>query len=236
MFRTIIWFIYFWLYMVVCIPMSIHVRRLENRGNMEEIDRAVNGVVKKWARRMLWMAGATVSVTGRENLPEGAFVAIANHQGNFDIPIMLSCVGEPRGLIAKQELAKLPAISGWMRHLHCLFVDRSSPRAGAQIIIDGAQMLQEGHSLTIFPEGTRSKGGPLGEFKAGAFRIAARAGVPIVPVTIDGSYKLMEANGVLIRPAAVKVTVHPPIETKGASREVIRTLPETVRDMIASAL
>ncbi len=128
-------------------------------------------------------------------------------------------------------------------------------------------LLESGHSLTIFPEGTRSKGGPVKEFKAGAFRIASRAGVPVVPVTIDGSkggpvkefkagafriasragvpvvpvtidgsFRLMEGNGMKIRPASVHVTIHPPIATKGIAREDLRALPHTVRDTIASEL
>ena len=235
--RTVIWFIYFWLYLVVCLPASWWMRHLERRGEIEKLDYHVERFVRNWASRLLRLAGARVTVTGQENLPDGAFVVIANHQGNFDIPIMLAHVGRPRGLIAKRELARLPGISTWMRHLHCLFVDRSNPRAGAQIILDGEKLLKSGHGLTIFPEGTRSRGGPMKEFKGGAFRIASRAGAPIVPVTIDGSYRLMEAHhGWFIHPADVRVTIHPPIETAGAPREDIRALPARTQEIIASAL
>lgn len=234
--RTLIWFIYFWLYMLLCIPASLWMRSIEKKGNIKEMERHVDGFVTNWARRLLRLAGAKITVVGEENLPDDPFVVISNHQGNFDVPLMLSCVGRPRGLVAKQELAKLPGISTWMHYLHCLFVDRSSPRAGAQIILDGEKLLRSGRSLTIFPEGTRSKGGPMGEFKGGAFRIASRAGAPIVPVTIDGSYRLMEANHNWIHPAQVRVTIHPPIQTAGASREEIRTLPDRTKEIIASAL
>ena len=239
MLRTFIWFLYFWLYLAICLPASPVVKYLNARGGAERADRFVSRLVAGWARRLLRLAGAKVSVTGAENLPkDGAYIVTGNHQGYFDIPIMLAHVGAPRGLIAKQELDRVPGIRTWMRHLHCLFVDRSSPRAGAQIMMDGAAMLQAGHSLTIFPEGTRSKGGPVRAFKAGAFRIAAQAGVPIVPVTIDGSHRLMEANrfGITIRPAAVQVTIHPAVQTAGMSRAELRALPDTVREITARAL
>ena len=236
MLRTLIWFTYFWLYLLLCIPVSLYIRHLAETDG-PKADRYVAHFVRNWARRLLKLAGAKVTVTGKENLPQsGAYMVVANHQGYFDIPIMLSCVGEPRGLVAKQEIDRIPGIRTWMRYLHCLFVDRSSPRAGAQTIVDGAKLLESGHSLTIFPEGTRSKGGPMREFKAGAFRIASRAGVPVVPVTIDGSFRLMEGNKMLIRPAEVKVTIHPAIATAGMGREELRALPHTVKDTIEAKL
>ncbi|MBP3310614.1 MAG: 1-acylglycerol-3-phosphate O-acyltransferase [Butyricicoccus sp.] len=234
--RTLIWFTYFWLYLLLCIPVSLYIRHLAETDG-PKADRYVAHFVRNWARRLLKLAGAKVTVTGQENLPQsGAYMVVANHQGYFDIPIMLSCVGEPRGLVAKQEIDRIPGIRTWMRYLHCLFVDRSSPRAGAQTIVDGAKLLESGHSLTIFPEGTRSKGGPMREFKAGAFRIASRAGVPVVPVTIDGSFRLMEGNKMLIRPAEVKVTIHPAIATADMGREELRALPHTVKDTIEAKL
>lgn len=236
MLRTLIWFTYFWLYLLLCIPVSLYIRHLA-RTDGPKADRYVAHFVRNWARRLLKLAGAKVTVTGQENLPQSdAYMVVANHQGYFDIPIMLSCVGEPRGLVAKQEIDRIPGIRTWMRYLHCLFVDRSSPRAGAQTIVDGAKLLESGHSLTIFPEGTRSKGGPMREFKAGAFRIASRAGVPVVPVTIDGSFRLMEGNKMLIRPAEVKVTIHPAIATADMGREELRALPHTVKDTIEAKL
>ena len=236
MFRTLIWFGYFWLYLLVCLPISLYVGHLAKKDSVRA-DRYVAHFVRNWARRLLWLAGAKITVTGQENLPKDmAYMVVSNHQGYFDIPIMLTCMDNPHGLVAKQEINRIPGIRTWMKHLHCLFVDRSSPRAGAQTILDGAKLLAAGHSLTIFPEGTRSRGGAVKPFKAGAFRIASRANAPILPVTIDGSYRLMEANSMLIRPASVHVTIHPPIDTAGLSREALRALPQTVHDTIADAI
>ena len=188
MLRTLIWFTYFWLYLLLCIPVSLYIRHLAETDG-PKADRYVAHFVRNWARRLLKLAGAKVTVTGQENLPQsGAYMVVANHQGYFDIPIMLSCVGEPRGLVAKQEIDRIPGIRTWMRYLHCLFVDRSSPRAGAQTIVDGAKLLESGHSLTIFPEGTRiwdPEARP--EFFGGFSLIALMSGADVVPVAIDGT-------------------------------------------------
>lgn len=234
--RTIIWFIYFWAYILLSLPVSAYIWVLEKRGLHKRADQEVQGMVERWAHRLMRLAGVSVHITGQENLPEGAAVYVTNHQGYFDIPIMLTSLREPHGLVAKKEIDRLPGIRAWMRHLHCLFVDRSSPRAGAQVILDGEKLLRSGRSVTIFPEGTRSRGGAMHAFKAGAFRIAARAEAPIVPVTIDGSYRIMEANNFWIQPGEIFVTIHSAIETKGMSRDALKALPEQVKEIIASAL
>ena len=234
--RTILWFIYFWAYILLSLPVSAYIWVLEKRGLHERADREVQGMVERWAHRLMRLAGVTVHITGQENLPQEAAVYVANHQGYFDIPIMLTSLREPHGLVAKKEINRLPGVRAWMRHLHCLFVDRSSPRAGAQVILDGEKLLKSGRSVTIFPEGTRSRGGAMHPFKAGAFRIAARAEVPVVPVTIDGSYRIMEANHFWIHPGEISVTIHPAIETKGMSRDALKALPEQVKDTIVSVL
>ena len=236
MLHTIIWFFYFWCYLIVCIPATLWVIHLEKSGQTERADKQTRKFVRNWAGRLLKLAGARVTVEGTENVPAGAAVYIANHTSYFDIPLMLTYVGEPRGFMAKIEADKIPGIRVWMRRLHCLFVDRSSATSGATVLREGEKMLREGYSLTIFPEGTRSKNGELLEFKPGAFRIATMAKAPIVPVTIIGARAMMEDNGNRITSGDVKIVIHPAIETASLSRPEIRTLPEAVRDTIGGPL
>ena len=236
MLHTIVWFIYFWCYLLVCIPATFYVIHLEKTGQTERADKLTSKFVRNWARRLLKFAGARVTVEGAENVPEGAAVYIGNHASYFDIPLMLVYVGAPRGFMAKIEADKIPGIRTWMRRLHCLFVDRDSAASGAAVLREGEKMLREGYSLTIFPEGTRSKTRELLEFKAGAFRIATMAKVPIVPVTIIGARDLMENNGNRITSGDVHIVIHPAIDTASLSRPEIRTLPETVREIIAAPL
>jgi 1-acyl-sn-glycerol-3-phosphate acyltransferase len=232
--RTIVWFIYFWLYLLVLIPGLLKANRLQRQGRIEEHDAYTSKQVGRWARSLLKAAGAKVTVRGMEHMPQGAAVFVSNHQGNFDIPIMLGHIGTPKALMSKIEISKLPLIRDWMKHLRCIFVDRSNVRQAMNSLNDAAKLVESGYSIVIFPEGTRSQSDELGEFKPGAFRIAAKSGAPIVPIRIQGSYKLMEANGNWIRPAHITVTILPAIPTEGLSKTEMAALPEQVKDIIAS--
>ena len=81
MLRTLIWFMYFWLYLLICAPLSAYANHFEHRGEMERCDRLVERVVQNWARRLLWLAGAKVEVSGQQNLPDRAAVYVGDHQG-----------------------------------------------------------------------------------------------------------------------------------------------------------
>ena len=103
-------------------------------------------------------------------------------------------------------------------------------------ILEGIKTLKNGHSLVVFPEGTRSRGDKMGEFKSGSFKLATKSKVPIVPLTIDGTYRVMEANKILIKPSNINFYVHKPIYTDKLSKEEITKLPETVEHIIRSKL
>ena len=237
MFRTIIWFIYFWLYLLSIQPALFRVKRLAKTGKSAEHDRLVNQTAKQWAFSLVRRAGVTVETTGQEKIPsEGAVLFVSNHQGNFDIPILLGYIDKPKAFIAKIELLKVPMISSWMTHLKCVFLDRSDIRQSLRVINQAAEYLKEGRSMVIFPEGTRSKGEKTGEFKPGSLKLAVKAGVPIVPIAISGSYKIMEENGFIIKPAHVKVTVFDTIPTQRLTKEQADELSEKVKGIIEQGL
>lgn len=237
MFRTILWFIYFGTYLLSIYPALQKVKRLAEMGKTAEHDQLTNQVAQKWARSLVQFAGVTVSVSGEEKIPsEGSVLFVSNHQGNFDIPLLLGYIEKPKGFIAKIELNKLPLIRTWMTHLNCVFMDRSDIRQSLKVMKQAADYLKAGYSMVIFPEGTRSKSRTLGEFKAGSLKLASKAGVPIIPITISGSYKIMEQNGIIIKPADVKITLHDPIPTAGLSKEEAAELPEKVRAIIEQNL
>lgn len=237
MFRTIVWFGHFGLSLITKIFPMWKVNSLEKQGKIAEKEAYIHKVTTKWALSQLKYSGADVKVYGEENVPKDVpVVFIANHQGNFDIPLLMSYISKPKGFIAKIETLKIPVLRTWMKYIHCVFMDRSNLRKSAAAIIEGVKIIKEGHSLVIFPEGTRSKGGPLGEFKAGSFKLATKSKVPIVPITINGSYKLMEANGNKIKPATVELYIHPAIETSNLSKEEQEALPTVVKEIIATKL
>lgn len=238
MFKTIIFALKIVLSLLIAPFYLIGIKRLEKQGKLEERTLLIHQITHRWANFVMKANGANVKVVGLENIPKDtAVLFVSNHQGNFDIPLLMSAIDVPKGFIAKKELEKIPGISMWMRYIRCIFMDRDNLRKSAQSIIEGVKTLKSGYSMVIFPEGTRSKGSEALEFKAGSFKLATKSKVPIVPITIDGSYKLLEINKkTRITADNVKITVHPAIDVTKLSKEEISTLHETVRKIIVDAI
>ncbi|WP_040214413.1 lysophospholipid acyltransferase family protein [Clostridium polynesiense] len=237
MFRTIIWYTHFAISLLFTLPKLYKVKALERSGKKDEMEAYIHKTTSNWAMSQVKLSGARIKVFGEENLPKDETVLfMSNHQGNFDIALLMSYVDVPKGYIAKIEMKKIPILRTWMEYMHCVFMDRSSLRKSAEAIAQGVKILKSGHSMVIFPEGTRSKGDTLGEFKAGSFKLATKSKVPIVPVTIKGSYKLMEQNGNKIKPEDVEMYIHPMIQTKDLSKEELDLLPSMVKGLIQSKL
>lgn len=237
MLRTIAWYTHFATSLIGKIPQMYRVKSLGKKMTPTDWESHVHKITSKWAMSHVKMSGADVSVYGLENVPKDIpVVFISNHQSNFDVALIMSYVNKPTGFIAKVETLKIPLVRTWMGFINCVFMDRSSLKKSAQAIIEGVNILKAGHSLAIFPEGTRSKGGPVGDFKGGSFKLATKAKVPIVPITIKDSYKLMEANGNKIKPAKVEMYIHPMVETANLSKEELELLPTRVKDIIVSKL
>lgn len=236
MIRTVLWFIYFWLYLLAIEPALLKANSLAKNGKIAERDRLSTQVAQKWARSLVTFAGVEVTITGEEKIPSGPVLFVSNHQGNFDIPLLLGYINKPKAFIAKIELLKLPFISTWMTHLKCVFMDRSDIRQSLKVINQAAAYLKEGYSMVIFPEGKRSKSKTLGEFKHGSLKLALKAGVPIVPITINGSYKIMEQNGFIIKPAKVEIMISDPISTSSLDKEHAAELANKVRQIIEQGL
>lgn len=230
--RTIIWFTYFWFYLLALCPRLIKAKRLTREGKQEQADAIILPAVGKWARSLVKLAGTKIEITGLENVPDGPAVFVGNHQGNFDIPILLGFLPRPYAVLSKKEVASLPFIKSWMLLFGCVFVDRKDPRQSVAAINEAADIVRAGRGMIIFPEGTRSRGETVGEFKSGAFKIAAKTLVPVVPIAMNGSYKIMEQNGFWIKPATVTIKILPPIITKDMSREQLREIEGNVRDII----
>ncbi|MHA6260853.1 lysophospholipid acyltransferase family protein [Sporosarcina sp. CAU 1771] len=177
-------------------------------------DLYIDEIPKKWALGILNQTGSTFSVSGIENLPEGPVLFISNHEGNFDIPVLIAHIPKPFGFISKVEVKKLPIIREWMIEMNCVFLDRSNRRSAMNVLDDAAVKLKEGHSMLIFPEGTRSKSEGVQTFKSGFAKIAQLANVPIVPIALSGTSIIMEKNNNIIKPAHVKIAILPLISAE----------------------
>lgn len=233
MFRTIKWYLKF-IGSLICNNHYLKkADKLLDSGKYKEYEEFVTKKVSEWAMDRMKDSGADVNVYGLENLPkEGSMLFVSNHQSNFDILLLLSYLPVSKGFVAKVELGKFPFVNQWMRRIHCLFMDRSDIKQSAQIIIDGIKQLKNGINMVVFPEGTRSKNGSLSEFKAGSFKLATKSKRPLIPITIDGTRNVMEANNYRIKAETINLYIHEPIDTTLLSKEEIAQLPERVKAII----
>ncbi len=237
MLRTVFWFTYFWLFQLISTLFLLVYFLLGLLGLKKSQREFLLCITRAWARQLIAIAGGRVEVSGLENLPVRAGVLfVSNHQGAFDIPLLLGFVPGLKGFVSKKENFRLPIVSIWMKLLHCIILDRKDLRQSAQAIARGIRDLQAGRSLVIFPEGTRSKSETMLRFKEGSFKLATRSGAAIVPLTIDGSYRLLEGNRGRIRPGTVRLHIHAPIILSGLPAEQKNDPAELVRGIIASRL
>jgi len=232
--KSLLFYLDFFKYVIVANFKKSKFENFKKSASKQEIQEYINKILMEWSCHVLNYVGAKINVVGKENIPKNACLYVVNHQGSFDIPIIVQSVGGSVGFIAKKELLKFKVLKYWMTQMHCIFMDRSNIRESIKAINEGIENLKNGYSMVIFPEGTRSKGPSIGEFKKGSLKLALKSGAPIVPIAIDGSYKLREGNvRSRIKPAEVTVTICKPIYTENLSREDQTKLTEIVRDVIA---
>ncbi|HGE5779373.1 TPA: lysophospholipid acyltransferase family protein [Bacillus pseudomycoides] len=218
-------------------PRLWRIKRKAQTMSPQEKDRFVYKTTNWFGKKMVRVAGSTVQVNGIENVPKDKPVlVVSNHQSDMDIPVLLGYLNKPIGFVSKAEIKKFPIVPTWMELMNCVFMDRSNRRQSLQAIKDGIELLKNGHSIVIFPEGTRSKGREMGEFKAGSFHLAVKAGVAILPVTVDGTYKMFEANGNRMKPAHATVTISKPITPEQYASMDIKELTQYTNDIIAAQL
>ena len=238
-FRTIALFIYLFGYMIVHYGALRRGERALAAGDMATVEQLVYRHIPRWSRGILKVTGVTLTVEGEQNIPkDGPCVFVANHRSYYDIPLLLASLDAPHGILAKEELEKIPLLNRWMKLLGCVFVQRDDVRASVRALNDATAIVQGGKSFVIFPEGTRYKGeeGGTGEFKNGAFRIAIKTGAPVVPVAISGARALFENHGNLCTPGRVHIRILPPIQTAGMSKAEQKQLPDAVRQTILAQL
>jgi 1-acyl-sn-glycerol-3-phosphate acyltransferase len=151
----------------------------------------------------------------------------------FDVVLVYSLLPHVTGFVSKKSVLKVPFLRVWMKRLHCLFLDRNDPRDGLNMILNAIELLKQGISVFIFPEGTRSKNGELLEFKAGAVKMATKTGCKIIPIAIEGTRDALENHFPFVRSAHAQVTILPPVDTKTLAPEEKKHLADYLRGQIA---
>lgn len=219
-------------YIIVTTPQRRRLREMAETDPAES-SRLSHLSVKKAFRMILRIAGVKIEVSGLDNIPDEACLYVGNHNSYFDILVTETVIPSGTGFVSKDSLQKIPGLSSWMNLIHCLFLNRTDVREGLKMILTGADYLKEGYSMFIFPEGTRSRDGHIGEFKGGSLKMAQKADAPIVPVAISGSSKIFEKNeGLRVTPGHVKVSFGTPFKFSDLTKEQKKTISDHTRTAI----
>ena len=189
-----------------------------------------------WSFIGLRLAGIKLEVTGAEKVPAGPLIFMSNHQGNFDILTLFQAIPQRFSWIAKEELFKIPIFGHSMARAGYIPLDRGDGRRALKSMEAAANLIRGGQSVVIFPEGTRTPDGELLPFKKGGFLLASKAGVPIIPVTINGSMRINPKNRLELHPGTIRIKFADPIPTSGPAGKDRIKMMEDVRLAIEGGL
>jgi 1-acyl-sn-glycerol-3-phosphate acyltransferase len=189
-------------------------------GAVTRSERTPARVMAWWGRRLVRLGGWKVRTEGLSHLPREGAVLVVNHQSLLDIPLLLSVLPGEIRFLAKQDLARIPLFGRAMVMAGNLLIDRDDPRDMLPLVREAVGRIRRGQSVVVFPEGTRSADGSIGEFKPGAFSIARKSGARVVPVYIDGGRRALPKGSLRVHPAEIALMVLSPIDPKdGLSRQ-----------------
>lgn len=190
---------------------------------------------RRWAKILLSLSGVKINIIGAEHIIAGKpQILMANHQSDFDILICMA--GIPADFIwtAKKELFRIPVFGKAMSLSGFIEIDRQDHEKAIKNLEQAAEKLRGGISVAAFPEGTRSRDGRLLPFKAGMFILAIQTGIPVVPVSIIGSGKIMSKKSWQVNRGEIIMVIDKPIDVSGYTIETRAPLMERVRDVIAA--
>ena len=179
------------------------------------------------------ITGMKTVAEGKENITtDESVLYVSNHLSLFDIIVLYPLMKKPTGFIAKKEINKVPILNILMRFTHCLFLDRSDPRKGLQMVLDAAELIKGGTSMFLFPEGTRSKDGELLDFKTGSFKIVEKTHCKVVPVRIDYEKEVFEDHAPKFYSNVAHVKFYEAIDTEGMDKHEVKELAAQLHEQL----
>jgi 1-acyl-sn-glycerol-3-phosphate acyltransferase len=194
--------------------------------------------MRRWSRDNLWLSRVRVEIEGLENIDRSRpQILVANHSGLHDILSLSACLPIQFRWIAKKSLFRVPFMGWHMRRSGYIPIDRENPREAAKSIMDAAGIIRGGVNAIAFPEGTRSRTGELGKFHSGAFSLALRTGVPLIPVTLDGSNRVIVPKTLQVNPGVtVRIRIDRPIDLSAYAKGDKHRLMEDVFQIMDRSL
>ncbi len=186
-----------------------------------------------WAKCILALSNIRVIVKGLSNLKPGrSYIYMANHMSNFDIPVLQAYLPVQFSWLAKAELYKIPIFGYAMKRAGYISLDRSDRKSAIESLNKATKIIRDGVSVIIFPEGTRSRTNNVQPFKKGGFFLAVDSGVPIIPIIIHGTGRIMPKKKMLIKPGNVTLEITKPINSSDYTRKTKNDLIKKVRHVI----
>jgi len=197
------------------------------------LDRATYAQVRGWAWVLHVASGVRSRATGLDNVPAtGSYVVISSHTSHLDGPAVALALPHPVYFVIKKELARIPLWGHAALKIGFIAVDRSDSEKARREMARAVDTIRAGRRVLVFAEGTRSRDGQLQAFKKGGFHLAVDAQVPILPVAVNGSHRLLPKGAPAARPGRLEVAVGPPIATAGLTKDDVEALLERTREAI----
>lgn len=234
MIRFIFVVLFVFLFLVLSTPLML-IEWIIGKFNMPLKDRSSLAIVNWAFRWVIRISGTKVIVKGEENVPQDtAVLYVGNHRSYFDIILTYVRVPRPTGYVAKLEMLRYPLLNVWMHFLHCLFLDRSDIKKGLKTILKGVEKAKSGISICIFPEGTRNKTDQdFLPFKDGSFKIAEKADVPVLPITMVGTNGIFEDHMPRIKKQTVIIEYGRPIDIKSLDKDTRKNLSSYIQGIMS---
>lgn len=216
-----------YLYTFVCGTLSLLSSFFDQKGRIQ------HGFARVWSRLILRTSGCELQVEGLENVDlSQPYIYASNHQSAFDIPTLYVGLPVQFRIMAKKELFLYPFMGWHMKRSGQIPIERENARSSLKSLVRASESVRGGTPLFVFPEGGRTPDGTIKPFLSGAFYVAIKAGVPIVPMAIVGTYETLPMNSYVIRPHPIRLIVGKPISTEGMNPREMNTMAAQVQRAI----
>lgn len=234
--RTFLVALFLIIFFIVSIPLYL-ILLIIDRFDEDLRARIAQNIVSLACKIILFLSGVKLTVIGADNIPkDGGVLFIFNHRSYFDILVIYSSTSKLASFIGKKALKYFPFINVWMMAINCLFIDRDDLKQNMKIILKAIDMVKNGYSIFIAPEGTRNHEKELLPFKDGSFKIAQKSNCPIVTISINNTDNIFENHEPIIKKGHVILEYGKPFYYSDLSKDDQKRIGKYTRDIIQKTI